>query len=156
VLPTALSTGGFWAKDVGGKKRGPRKLSGYGQGPEENNWIVKEKRNRRIKEKGMLPRPNSSWVVGRTGFGPMRYRKVAGQVLHEGGPSGVLVSLGHTKKHPSHDSENAAKPVDRPTEALVISKVEVLVVSLRSEEFFSALHAREDSTSLGHNDASNT
>jgi hypothetical protein len=58
---------------------------------------VKEKRNRRIKEKGLLPRPNSSWVVGRTGFGPMGYRKVTGPIVHEGGLSGVYASLGHNE-----------------------------------------------------------
>ena len=64
------------------------------KGLEENNWAVKEKKQRRIKEKGLLPRPNSSWVAGRTGFGPVGSRKATDSSLHKGGTFGLSASLG--------------------------------------------------------------
>jgi hypothetical protein len=69
--------------------------------PEEDTWTIKEKRNRRIKEKGLLPRPTSSWVAGRTGFGPMGLRKASGQTLFEGGPSGLVTRLGRKETSPT-------------------------------------------------------
>jgi hypothetical protein len=64
---------------------------------EEGTWAVKEKRNRRIKEKGLLPRPTSSWVASRIGFGPMGFRKSMGLTMSEGGPFGLFTRLGHNE-----------------------------------------------------------
>jgi hypothetical protein len=88
-----------------------------GKDPEEGTWAVKEKRNRRIKEKGMLPRPTSSWVAGRTGFGPMGLRKSTGQTMIEGGPSGLVMRLGRKETSPTHEPKIADKPITQPTGA---------------------------------------
>ena len=53
------------------------------------------KKQRRNKEKGLLPRPNSSWVAGRNGFGPVE--NALGSTLHKESPFGPTVGLGHTR-----------------------------------------------------------
>ena len=71
--------------------------------PDEIPWTIKEKKKRN--GKGLLPRPNSSWVAGRTGFGLVGSKKAP----VTSGPEviGISASLGQT----AHKPEVLAQPM---------------------------------------------
>ncbi|KAE8055919.1 hypothetical protein FH972_012728 [Carpinus fangiana] len=101
------------------------------KGPEETLWTVVGKKQRRNKEKGLLPRPNSSWVSGRNGFGPVEPRKEAR--VHEGSSSGLMARLGHTGRSHSREKEAFDQPVFSTGEARTMTVVESPAVSLAVE-----------------------
>jgi hypothetical protein len=53
------------------------------KGQDEIPWSIKKKKKRN--GKGLLPRPNSLWVAGRTGFGLVGSKKALDSSGHEGG-----------------------------------------------------------------------
>ena len=72
------------------------------KGPDEAPWFTKEKK--KSNGKGLLPRPNISWVAGRTGFGFVGSQKAQG---HDMGLNGMSESLGRKSRKP----ESHAQPV---------------------------------------------
>ncbi|KAE8009881.1 hypothetical protein FH972_006288 [Carpinus fangiana] len=91
------------------------------KGSNEIPWSIKEKKKRN--GKGLLPRPNSSWVAGRTGFGLVGSKKAPVSSGHEGGLIGLSASLGQT----SRNLEAHAQPVfftGKPTTPDVVAPAE--------------------------------
>ena len=96
-----------------------------GRDPEEGFWAVKEKRNRRTKEKGLLPRPTSSWVAGRTGFGPLGFKKPTGPTMIEGGSTVLFTKLGRKEQSLTREPEITDKLVAQPIGAQITLDEEV-------------------------------
>ena len=106
-----------------------------------------------------MPRPTSLWVAGRTGFGPMGFRKSTGPTMIEGGPTGLFTRLGRKEPSSTREPEIADKPVARPIGAQItpdekvgvqtMPDMEVPAAPSQSEEFLTAFQPRKSSADVG-------